>query len=134
MTLKEMIAKKINDYERQKSCMMEFAAWLAKRDIELEAGSVSAWSEEFIDIDHPNRADVERLLALLRIGKWIKEKFGTTLNYVSEQPLFGSYRIRFWAADPPGTCRLVEEEVVIPAQPEKREKRIVLHCESQEAQ
>lgn len=109
---------------------MSFAKYLEdKPDFELSEASIQVMPG-FIDFNYPTRPDVELLLKHLQAGRWIKEKSGNDkLNYITEHPMVAGLKIRLWTADPPGTCRMVEERVFIPAQPERIEIRQVLHCE-----
>jgi hypothetical protein len=78
-----------------------------------------------IDFNNPSR-DV--LLAGLKAfgGDWEKEAMdGGTVNY---SQMINGLSIRFFSAPPPPNCRLEEEEVLIPAQPSRIEKRLKLVC------
>jgi hypothetical protein len=132
MTLKEHVQQRLDINKRERSRLAAVLKFFDKNNashITLEKGCVSFYGR-FLDIDQPTRQEVEQILKTVRVGKWTKTS-GTdgTIHYESATPVIGDLKIRLWQAEPPGTCRLVEEEVVIPAQPERREIRKVLHCE-----
>ncbi len=83
--------------------------------------------DKFIDFDNPTRAQVVDILVAFG-GKWSKALAfdSSTINY--EQPIDGGLVLRLYHAEPPPSCQLVEEDVVIPAQPERIEKRTRLVC------
>lgn len=87
-----------------------------------------AWNG-FIDFNNPSR---EGALALIRKlpGKWQKSPSGedAKLDYVNREICPG-IPVRLYAAEPPPSCKVVEEEVTIPAQPETKVKRMKLVCE-----
>jgi hypothetical protein len=88
---------------------------------------------EFIDIEHLDRAKVVALISHLKSGKWDKTPSGSPgkIDYVNTGFLNGA-KMRIWAADPPPSCKLVEEQVEIPAQPARIEKRLKLVCKEHE--
>jgi hypothetical protein len=132
--LSKLISEKIERLAEERKAMVALQEYLAGRDCELETTIISLYSS--IDFDNPSRSDVEKLLTVLEGTKWVKSKLiGTTkLNYESVQPVVDGRKLRLWAAQPPGTCRMVEEKVVIPARPERTEVRMVLHCEPEAAE
>lgn len=72
-----------------------------------------------------NREDVRVLMQLA--ARWTKESSGSGIDYIGEKD--GSYyRIQTIEGALPPTCRVVEEDVVIPAQPEKVVKKMVVKC------
>lgn len=72
-----------------------------------------------------NRDDLRVFMSLA--PQWSKENDTTGINY---KAIIDGVQFRIRAEDDalPGTCKLVEEEVVIPAQPERIEKRKVVRC------
>ena len=87
-----------------------------------------------LDIDRPARETVMNILKAFP-GKWDKEQTQgveqPSINYQRE--VAPGIVLRLWASPPPPTCKLVEEEVVIPAQPERIEKRMKLVCKEESA-
>ncbi len=79
-----------------------------------------------------DRADVEKALSLAPAGKlWTKESSdvnGPSILYKCE--VIPGVRVHLFVLGDalPPTCKLVEEEVLIPAQPERKEMRRVLKC------
>lgn len=133
MKLKERITETLTESTKTCEILAKFLSWLDERDIDLEQGyvSVALWCKT-IDINGTSRKDVEKILYHFKLGKWAKEKQGDTLlNYISELPCFDDFKVRLYAAEPPGSCTLIEERVVIPAKPAEPERvvtRMVLKC------
>lgn len=80
-----------------------------------------------IDVNNPTR---EQSLAIIRAfgGDWEKNLtpgMSDKVNYTAE---IDGRHVRLWASAPPPSCRLVEQEYIVPAQPERIEKRMVLKC------
>lgn len=76
-----------------------------------------------------NREDVKTLMQLS--PKWTKSSDERGINYESVND-FGHFRIQTRESALPPTCQLVEEDVVIPAQPEKTVKKTVVRCISKD--
>ena len=130
MNLKEKILLKIRANNEENQALTGLLALLPDIGVHVEKAEVSMYGA-FIDIDRPSRGDVVRLLSALKIGKWNKESApGQTLIYVTDQPVVGRWKVRLWSAEPPGSCKIVEEEVLVPAVniPEHVEKRKRLVC------
>lgn len=93
----------------------------------LKVSTVCGW----IDFDNPTR---EQALEVIKAfpGTWDKQQSsGSTpqaplLDYAKYD---NGVRIRLYAAPPPPSCRLVEEEYEVPAVPARKEKRMKLVCE-----
>jgi hypothetical protein len=132
-TLQHLLADKIGYHAKRLRVFEDLQKHLAGQDCELEQATITFCGT--LDFDRPTRADVQNLMRVLGGGKWNKEKscLDGCLNYETEQPVFGGdVKLRLWAAQPPGTCRMVEKKVVIPAEPAKPERievRMVLKCE-----
>lgn len=82
-----------------------------------------------LDFDHLTREEVLQTIAALDAGRWEKSKNISeelALDYKSE---VDGVTVRLWAAAPPGTCRVVEEEVEIPATPARTiiQRKLVCH-------
>lgn len=78
----------------------------------------------YLDFDHLSHEDVIKVIKAVG-GKWNKEPCDGKINYSTT---IEGMRLRCWQGEPPPSCRIVEEEVVIPAQPERREMRRKLVC------
>ena len=126
MNLKDKIQERIEANEREIATLKALNAALPELGVQVEKATVSF--SAFLDIDHPTREDVLRIMAALGAGRWEKTANGATLNYITKDPFVNGLRVRLWAAEPPGSCRVVEETVVIPAAPERVEKRKRLIC------
>jgi hypothetical protein len=90
--------------------------------------SISCVTRSNFDIDYLNRDAVLEVLRKMG-GTWDKTPadYGAKMNYVRREKFHGR-TVKLCAAEPPPTCRVVEEEVVIPAQPEQRVMRKKLVC------
>jgi len=90
---------------------------------------------DHIDFDNPTRAQAVKLMTHLAVGKWHKEEGPSqdTINYIHDGAGSG-VKLRLYAAEPPPSCRIVEVEEIIPAQPEQIVKRRKLVCQEDENQ
>lgn len=70
-----------------------------------------------------NREDVQLLLQLA--PRWEKKPCENGIDYIDR---VSDFRIRTIEGALPPTCKLVEEEVTIPAMPEQKVKKMVLKC------
>jgi hypothetical protein len=92
---------------------------------DVEPANINPYCES-VDIDRPTREQVMSVIQAFP-GKWEKSPgYGEvpTIDYT----LSGCPSIRLWHAPPPPTCKIVEEDVEIPAQPARVEKRKRLVC------
>ena len=115
MTLKTKIDERISFLNLQIAQLNALKELIAS-DFTVETASVSGTGFCYIDIDFPSRADVVNILKVLHVGKWEKSKVSNEsekLNYISP-PIIGDVAVRLWAAQPPGSCRIVEETVEVP--------------------
>ena len=99
--------------------------------IELLGLSPCCASRDYIDFDCLKREQVVEIFKRIG-GTWNKEvAFAREdkINYL--QPLDNGITLRLYHAEPPDSCKLIEEDVVIPAQPERVEKRTRLVCKEE---
>jgi len=76
-------------------------------------------------IDLYTREDLQLFMTLAPL--WTKTTSGDLISY--EATIYGvEFHLRAHEAALPDTCKLVEEEVDIPAQPARKEKRMVVKC------
>lgn len=71
---------------------------------------------ENLDFDNQDHANVIQVIQCFG-GKWTKVP-GTlegTINYVRDEPV-GEFTLRCWSAQPPPGCRIIEEQVEVPAE------------------
>jgi hypothetical protein len=119
-----------NEIEQRKA-ELEALRWLLQKlpeeGIELERAHISLWGP-FIDFNSPTRKDVEKIMYFFKAGKWEKTPAGARINYTSINEYIPGYKLRLWCADPPGTCKIIKEEVEVPAQPPRKEIRERLEC------
>jgi hypothetical protein len=70
-----------------------------------------------LDFNYPGRETTVTLIAHIKAGKWDKTLSGANgkIDYVNKTlcPL----ELRIYAADPPGSCKIVEIPEEVPAQP-----------------
>jgi len=85
---------------------------------------------DMIDIDLPKRGEVVDIIKHLKTGKWRKQISCSAPDKVDyyNDTFFLGVKIRMYQAEPPASCKIVMEDVVIPAQPERIEKRPKLVC------
>lgn len=72
-----------------------------------------------LDMDYLTREESKLALSLLGAGKWKKEINNGTTDTIDYTGKVNGIDVRLWAAGAPESCRVVEEEEVIP------EKRII---------
>ena len=127
MNLKELLKNKIEKLTDEADVLRRFMALIREEEIELETGTVSL-GYNTIDIDNPSRKDVEKLIVLLRAGKWEKYPVGDKMNYTTVDDYLPGYKLRLYCAAPPGSCRIIEEEVFVPAVPAHYKKKTRIEC------
>jgi hypothetical protein len=92
--------------------------------------SLSGYSPESqsIDFDFPGRAETVELITFLKAGKWDKALSNSEgkIDYINKHLI--SMKLRIYAAEPPGSCKIIETEVEIPAQPARKIIRKTLQC------
>lgn len=80
---------------------------------------------EYFDFDYLTHPQTIHLIGCLG-GKWEKTlSSGGTINY---ETMLNGVRVRVYSGEPPPSCRVIMEDVVIPAQPERIEKRRKIVC------
>lgn len=95
-------------------------------DLSLSFGGYGDWTS--IDFDYPGRAVTVDLISHIKAGKWDKE-----LSYVDGKIDYSNttmcpLKLRIYAAEPPGSCKIIETPVEIPAQPARIEMRKKVVC------
>jgi hypothetical protein len=68
-----------------------------------------------LDLDHLTRDEVVLAMREMGGGKWEKKQNGCNPLALDYETRIYGVRVRMWAASPPGTCRIIEETVEIPA-------------------
>ena len=87
--------------------------------------------EDGIDADRLTHAQAQQVMKRLKCGRWEKTPgLNGAIDYVGH---VGEVRIRLWAAEAPPNCKVVEEEVLVPAVAEHLEKRFKLVCKDEPA-
>lgn len=76
-----------------------------------------------LDIDNLSREEVIECMHALKVGRWTREESGVE-GCVDYKSTIGRITIRLYAAGPPDSCRLVEEEYTIPASTGVRKRLI----------
>lgn len=80
-----------------------------------------------IDIDNPPRDQAIRIMQHLKLGTWKREQSGEQLNYIHSD-FSGNLNLRLYSTPPPASCVITYEDVLIPAQPERIERRPKMTC------
>jgi hypothetical protein len=80
-----------------------------------------------LDFDNLPHADVVQVIKALPAGKWDKQPNSNPAK-VDYTATVDGVVVRCYAGEPPPNCRIVEEEVEIPAQPARKEIRRRLEC------
>lgn len=82
---------------------------------------------DFLDLDHLTREEVSEAMHLLSAGKWKREPSSID-GHIDYSATINGVNVRLYAAAPPNSCRMIEVEEIIPAQPEQIVKRRKLVC------
>lgn len=96
-------------------------------ELKERASIVSASTGGFLDLDNLNREEVSLAMHALSAGKWERSPSSTEgcIDYTTK---IQGVNVRLYAAAPPNSCRMIEVEEVIPAQPERIVKKRKLVC------
>ena len=84
----------------------------------------------FIDFDYLGREKTIDLIQHFHAGKWDKELTSSDsgkINYVNKN-LLTNAKLRIYGAEPPPSCKIVEESYEIPAQPARIGTRRKIVC------
>jgi len=129
MNILDKIKAKIALNNLENQALSGLLATIREGGFELETATLSVCGNT-IDFDNPSRLDVEKLLIHLKGGKWDKQPgcAEAKVNYETREEFLPGFKVRLWSAPPPRTCRIVEEEIEVPAQPARKEIRKRLVC------
>lgn len=120
-TTKERVEAEIQRKEREIQRLRDMLTAFPKlSELDLDVSICGG----YLDFDHLTHAQVITVIKAIG-GKWDKEPQGDRVNYMTES---GGIKLRCWQGEPPPSCRIVEEEVEIPAQPARKEVRRKLVC------
>ncbi len=89
--------------------------------------AVEIYSDTQIDINNLSHADALRVMKALNAGRWERSESGYE-GYLDYTAKLDGWTVRLWAAGPPDSCRVVEEEYEIPAVPASVGKRKRVIC------
>lgn len=123
--IKERITEFKKDIEALANLKVVVATHAAKFD-SLPRSTVykDVFGRFIFDFDNLGHAQVMELLKTFP-GRWKKElsAVSTKIDYSTT---FDGAEIRAWAGEPPPSCKIIEEEVEVPARKEMR-RRLVCH-------
>lgn len=100
--------------------------WLRKHGEKLSGLPNATLFQEKIDFDHLPHAQVIEVVRALG-GKW-KKSAGNTAGKVNYETTVDGVQVRCYEGEPPPSCKLVEVEEVIPAQPARTVKKFKMVC------
>jgi hypothetical protein len=123
------IADTIKDLEQEIIDKQKVLQWLHAHP--LPDGVKLTAQRHSIDIDRPADRDlVAAIMKALAAGRWERSTNvnGQSVDYWA---LVDGIGIRLWQAPPPPSCHLEYDEVAIPAQPARIEKRARLVCQDE---
>lgn len=122
MNLEEKITKLQEDLQRETERVTKLIVWLRANAEKIEAIGVlpTLYGGGTIDFDNANR---EQVLAIIKAfpGKWEKSQNGTSMDYLNSNES-NEFPIRIWKGALPPCCRIVKEEIDVPAHKETRER------------
>lgn len=89
------------------------------------------YSNTQIDVNNLEHDEALLVMRALNAGRWERKEsgIGGKLDYVAK---IDGWTVRLWAAGPPDSCRVVEEEYEIPAVPASIGKRTRVICNKAE--
>ena len=79
---------------------------------------------EWVQFSDLTRAEVQLALSVMRAGRWKKKVCHANPGKIDYEGVVDGVQVVIFYAEPPTSCRIVEEEVVIPEQ-RKMERRLV---------
>jgi hypothetical protein len=119
----QQIKDRINEYAAKMLLLEDLAAKLV--DLDLEYESITSG----IDINWPaNHEIVTTIMQRIAGGKWNKEYSGSYINYINTT-YHPTLQIRIYGSPPPPSCKLVEYEEEVPAQPARKVKKVKIVCD-----
>lgn len=121
-TTKERVEEQIARKEREITRLRELLEQFPRLgDLQYD---ISPWGST-MDFDNLKHPEIIKVISVLG-GKWKKEPGDN--GRVNYEATINGQRFRCWQGEPPPSCRIIEEEVIVPAQPERRETRRKLVC------
>jgi len=118
--------------EQVKALRENMALFSADLDDTPLAEKLSLIGTNGVDFDRPTREEIELALKTFSGGKWNKTLSGIEPPAISyESPHFFGQHIplRLWAGQPPPSCHIEYEEVMVPARTERRAKLVCKEAE-----
>lgn len=119
--------KNIDDQIEQLMARKDAVQRLSDKIGELDFEVQVTGSKKLLDMDCLTHPQIVTLIGRLSAGKWIKSPKWGKIDYTNDAVIPG-FTVRFWSGEPPPSCKLVEEEVVVPTVPAHKEKRVRLVC------
>ena len=100
----------------------QFKRWVAKHRDKLESLPFGAqlWDGR-CDFNSLTHDEILLVMKAFPAGDWEKSPCGGAGITIDYNTVFDGMRVRCWNGQPPPSCRIVEEEVEIPAQPARKE-------------
>lgn len=133
MTHINLVNQKIASLESEITEYMRLRRWLESHSDLFnqlpESGSLP-YQDKGIDFDYLPHEEVVRVIGLVG-GTWKKE-VSSVDNKIDYRTEFDGVKLRCWAGDPPPSCKLVEVEEIVPAQPATTRKVLKLICKEAE--
>lgn len=121
-TIEDRINDLLRALETETKRVNDLVAWMRANATKIEQiGLTPVPYGGGIDFDNADRQQVLEIIKAFP-GTWDKSVNGnTSMNYV-RRPVEGEPLIRIWAGELPPSCKVVEEEIEVPAHREKRQK------------
>lgn len=112
-----------NTLERQ----AEVRSWVDQNQERFTDLPTASLCGDYIDFDNLTHAEI--MTVILRFGgKWDRTPNNGKINYTRRKMDDCPLRIRCYNGTPPPGCRIEYEEVTVPAQPARVERRAKLNC------
>ena len=116
----------LEKFERQFEMLRSQVEWLKAHPAIAALTYPASMCGSKIDFDWPDtREAVQEILNTVAAGQWTRTTNGVKVNY---ETVVDGMTLRIYSAPPPPSCEVVFDDVEMPAQPARVEKRARLVC------
>lgn len=113
MTLTEKLKQSIDDHKQDIAQLEALTAVVAELGIASDERAVVY--QRGIDWDSCDRAQFDQIRRLFPPGlRWQRSVCGANPEHLDYETQYKGFRFRCWNAEPPASCKVIWEEVVIP--------------------
>lgn len=128
--MKESTQKLIETLEARQAEITKVLAFIHKHHRQFDNLPDVAVYTQSIDFNHLRHNQIIQVVSTFG-GKWEKTPTGID-ERIDYQTKIDGVTIRCWAGEPPPSCKIVEEEIEVPAQPARKQIVRKLVCKETE--